>query len=75
MSIPSTGLGPDDPIAPALYSPKDTRRILGVSHAHLYRLIGAGALDARKIGAKTVITAASIAAFLAALPRARVRSP
>ena len=40
----------------ALYSPRETEAILGVSHATLYRLINAGRLDARKIDNKTVIT-------------------
>lgn len=60
--------------ARALYSPREAEQILGISHAQLYRLIGRGALDARKIGNKTCITAASIAQFLAALPAAQVRS-
>ena len=56
----------------ALYSPRETEAILGVSHATLYRLINAGRLDARKIDGKTVITAASIQSFLTDLPKARV---
>jgi len=40
-----------------------------VSHAQLYRLIGAGRLDARKIGSRTLITAESIEAFLGSLPK------
>jgi excisionase family DNA binding protein len=57
------------PPARALYSPKEAEGILGVSHATLYRLINAGRLDARKIDGKTVITASSIEAFLASLPK------
>jgi excisionase family DNA binding protein len=53
-----------------LYSPKETEALLGISHATCYRLINAGKLDARKIGGKTAITAASIERFLAGLPRA-----
>jgi excisionase family DNA binding protein len=56
--------------ARALYSPKETEAILGISHATCYRLINAGKLDARKIGGKTAITAASIERFLALLPKA-----
>jgi excisionase family DNA binding protein len=52
-----------------LYSPKETETLLSVSHAQLYRLIGAGRLDARKIGSRTLITAESIEAFLASLPK------
>ena len=53
-----------------LYSPKETEALLGISHATCYRLINAGKLDARKIGGKTAITAASIERFLAGLPKA-----
>ena len=53
----------------ALYSPRETETILSVSHATLYRLIGAGRLDARKLGGKTLITRESIERFLAELPK------
>ena len=56
-------------LARALYSPQETEALLSVSHAQLYRLIGAGRLDARKIGSRTRITAESIEAFLASLPK------
>jgi hypothetical protein len=58
----------------ALYSPKETEAILNISHATYYRLINRGLLDARKIGSKTVITAASIQQLLADLPKA-ARAP
>jgi excisionase family DNA binding protein len=62
------------PVAPrALYSPRETERILSISHATCYRLISSGKLDARKLGNKTLITAQSIERFLAELPPARVR--
>jgi excisionase family DNA binding protein len=54
----------------ALYSPKETENILGVSHATLYRMIAAGKLDAVKIGAATRITGDSIERCLAGLPKA-----
>jgi predicted site-specific integrase-resolvase len=53
----------------ALYSPKETEALLGISHATCYRLINAGKLDARKIASKTVITRESIERFLAELPK------
>ncbi len=58
----------------ALYSPREAEDILSVSHAHLYRLIAAGKLDARKSGSKTLITRQSIERFIAGLPAAQVRS-
>lgn len=53
-----------------LYAPCEAERLLGISHATCYRLIKRGLLDARKIGARTGITAGSIERFLADLPRA-----
>jgi hypothetical protein len=74
MSILSCGLGRDDVLARALYTPRETERILSISHAQLYRLIGRGLLDARKIGRGTFITSQSIERFVGALPPAQVRS-
>ena len=56
-------------IARALYPVKETEVLLSVSHAQIYRLIGNGRLDARKIGSRTFITAQSIESFLATLPK------
>jgi hypothetical protein len=56
-------------IARALYPIKEAEVILSTSHAQIYRLINAGKLDARKIGSRSFITAASIEAFLASLPK------
>jgi excisionase family DNA binding protein len=63
------GTGADHP-ARALYSPREAKAILGVSHATLYRLINSGRLEARKIDTKTVIPAESICKFIASLPKA-----
>jgi predicted site-specific integrase-resolvase len=68
MSNSSCGFGRDAPLR-ELYSPREVEQILGVSHATLYRLIAAGRLDARKLDAKTVITANSIERLVAELPR------
>lgn len=60
-----------EPLPPrALYSPRETEALLGISHATCYRLINAGKLDARKIANKTVITRESIERFVAELPKA-----
>jgi Helix-turn-helix domain len=74
MSIQSCGLGHDSALAPALYTPRQVERILAISHAQLYRLIGRGVLDARKIGRATYITAQSIERLLDTLPPAQVRA-
>ena len=55
-----------------LYPVQETQHLLGISHATIYRLIAAKRLDAVKIGAKTLITAESISAFLAGLPKAGI---
>jgi len=68
MSIASCGLGKSS--LRALFSPREAEELLGISHAHLYRLINAGRFDARKLGGKTVITADSIQRLLETLPQA-----
>ena len=50
--------------------PRETKAILDISHATLYRLINAGRHDARKIDNKTVITHESICRYIEALPKA-----
>jgi excisionase family DNA binding protein len=60
---------PVDRTGRALYSPRETEAILGISHASLYRLIAAGRLDARKLGSKTLITAESVERLIAELPK------
>jgi predicted site-specific integrase-resolvase len=62
--------GTEPALTRALFSPKETEALLGISHATCYRLINAGKLDARKIASKTVITRESIERFLAELPKA-----
>jgi hypothetical protein len=73
MSIPSLALAglPLSIPSRALYSPRETESILGISHASLYRLIGSGRLDARKLGGKTLITADSIERLVSEMPRVR----
>lgn len=48
------------PVEPLVYTVKDAKRLLSISHTTLYRAINAGDLEVRKIGARTLITAASI---------------
>lgn len=73
MSISSCGLGRDAPLR-ELYSPREVEHILSISHAQLYRLLGAGRLNAVKIGRSSYIPRASIERFLAELPPAKVRA-
>ena len=59
---------------PLLYHVADAKRMIGCGTTRLYELIGAGALDARKIGARTVVTAESLRAFAEGLPRAEIHT-
>lgn len=54
------------------YSPKDAAAALGCGLTHLYGLIASGQIKARKSGRKTLIPAASLHAFLHALPPAEI---
>ena len=73
MSISSCGVGRDAPLR-ELYSPREVEHILSMSHAQLYRLLGAGRLNAVKIGRSSYIPRASIERFLTELPAAKVRA-
>ena len=72
MSVHSCGFGRDGGLQRELYSPRDAEHILSVSHAQLYRLLGAGRLSAVKVGRATYIPRASIEDFLASLPPAKI---
>jgi excisionase family DNA binding protein len=48
-----------------VHSPREAEILLGISHAHLYRLIRNGRLVAVKIGGRTGITRGSIEALAA----------
>jgi len=48
------------PPSPLLVTVKDARRILGVGTTTIYRLIKSGALETRKIGARTLVTMKSV---------------
>ena len=50
----------------------EAKVLLGCGTTFLYEQIAAGHLDARKLGRHTRITAASIAAFQASLPKAAI---
>ncbi len=56
-----------------VYSIKQACDALCVGRTKLYQLIAGGFLDARALGGRTVVTADSLNAFLAALPPAQIR--
>ena len=51
---------PVEAITPLLYSVKDAGRMLGIGHTTTWALIRQGALDTRRIGSRTLVTAASL---------------
>ncbi len=59
---------------PLVYMIAEAKRAIAVGTTTLYRLIGAGTLDARKSGNRTVITAASLRAYAENLPKAEIHT-
>lgn len=53
---------------PLFVSVREAMRMLACSRAHIYRLLGAGNLTARKMGKRTLIESASIRAYGESLP-------
>jgi hypothetical protein len=53
-----------------LYRTSEAKAALGIGTSRLYELINNGTLDARRLGKRTYITAASLEAFVASLPPA-----
>jgi excisionase family DNA binding protein len=60
--------------APLAYSPKGACAALACGITHLYELIGARKIEARKSGRKTLITGESLRAYLASLPPADIQT-
>jgi len=48
------------PLEPLAYSIREACRVSSLGRTRLYQLIGEGKLDARKIGKRTLIPAASL---------------
>lgn len=47
----------------------------GLPRTTIYELLGAGKLDGRKVGRRTIITGDSVRQYLADLPKANIRAP
>ena len=56
-----------------LYRLSEARAALGCGNTKIYRLINAGALDARRMGSRTYVTAESLEKFVKSL--ASVKTP
>ena len=59
---------------PAMYRISDAREIARLGNTKIYELIGAGILNAVKAGRRTLITAESLHAYIASLPKADIRT-
>jgi len=56
---------PDQPIIdPITVTTKEAERLLSIGHTTLYRLIDAGKIDTLTVGAKRLVTYASIKRFV-----------
>jgi excisionase family DNA binding protein len=53
-----------------LFKLKEAAQVIGCGHSKLYELINSGALDVRRLGKRSYITAASLESFVERLPRA-----
>lgn len=58
------------PTTPLCYSPADAVKVLGIGRSTLFSLLAQGELTARKLGTRTLITAAELERYVASLPRA-----
>ena len=52
----------------------DAAKVSGIGRTTLYELIGAGKIEARKAGNRTLIPAESLKAYLDSLPPATIRT-
>lgn len=52
----------------------DAVKVSGIGRTTLYELIGAGKIEARKAGNRTLIPADSLRAYIASLPPADIRT-
>ena len=57
-------MNPNDTPEPLAYSVADACRVSSIGRTRLYQLIGEGRLQARKIGKRTLIPAASLRALI-----------
>ena len=53
------------------YSPSDAAKALGIGKSTLFAILARGEIKARKLGARTLITAAELERYVASLPEAK----
>ena len=56
------------------YSVTEAAEALAIKRSKLWELISEGTFDVRKLGSRTVITAASLSNYAEGLPRAEIRN-
>jgi excisionase family DNA binding protein len=59
------------PTTPICYAPADAAKVLGIGRSTLFGLLARGELSARKLGTRTLITAAELGRYLESLPEAQ----
>lgn len=52
----------------------DAAKVSGIGRSSLYEAIGAGKIEARKAGGRTLILAESLRSFISGLPAADIRT-
>lgn len=63
----------DYPMTTLLLSIPEVSKLIGIGRTKVYELIDEGSLDAVRIGARRLITAASVQAFVASLMQGEAR--
>ncbi len=63
---------PASPIVPEMVPLPRAPAIFGLSRSNLYRLASEGRIRMVKVASRTLVDAASVRAFLASLPAARI---
>ena len=53
------------------YSPSDAAKALGIGKSTLFAILARGEIKARKLGARTLITAAELERYVGSLPQAK----
>lgn len=56
-------------LEPHVLGVRDAATFVGLSKSRLYELISEGTIDARKLGARTVVPVASLRAYVDSAPR------
>lgn len=59
-------------LEPAFYSIGDACAVFGCGRTRLYELLSGGRIEAKKLGRKTLISAASLRAYFTSLPDADI---